>query len=119
MDLRFARSDEQLDLKNPRFSAAVADIASAVRGVPKDELESDEVRQHRRTVRTAWAAGIVVLLFALFAAAAALFALDQRNEAQAERDRAVTAEDAATAAAEAEAEQRVIAERVAGGCAGA
>ena len=92
VDLRFARSEEQLDLKNPRFSAAVADVASAIRGVPKDELESEEVRQHRRTVRTAWAAGIVVLLFAMFSAAAALFAVDQRNEAE--------------AAAEAEAEQR-------------
>ena len=92
VDLRFARSEEQLDLKNPRFSAAVADVASAIRGVPKDELESEEVRQHRRTVRTAWAVGIVVLLFAVFSAAAALFALDQRNEAE--------------AAAEAEAEQR-------------
>ena len=50
VDLRFARTDEQLDLQNPRFSAAVADIASAIRGVPKEELESEEVRQHRRTV---------------------------------------------------------------------
>jgi len=53
VDLRFARTEEQLDLNNPRFSAAVADIASAIRRVPKDELESEEVRQHRRTVRTA------------------------------------------------------------------
>ncbi len=29
VDLRFARADEQVDLQNPRFSAAVADIASA------------------------------------------------------------------------------------------
>ncbi len=96
VDLRFARSEEQLDLNNPRFSAAVADIASAIRGVPKDELESEEVRQHRRTVRTAWAASIVVLLLAVLAGAAALFALDQRNDAQ--------------AATGAEAEQRQLAE---------
>ncbi|CAN5813466.1 hypothetical protein BH23ACT4_BH23ACT4_04260 [soil metagenome] len=53
VDLRFAQDENQLDRKNPRFSAAVADIASALRGVPKDELESEEVKQHRRTVRTA------------------------------------------------------------------
>jgi len=82
VDLRFARTDEQLDLNNPRFSAAVADIASAIRGVPKDELESEEVRQHRRTVRTAWGAGAALLLLVLVAGAAALFAIDQRNEAQ-------------------------------------
>ena len=98
VDLRFARSEEQLDLNNPRFSAAVADIASAIRQVPKEELESEEVRQHRRTVRTAWGAGIVVLLLALLAGAAALFAVDQRNDAQQSQ-----AEAEAAAAAEAEA----------------
>jgi WD40 repeat protein len=103
VDLRFAGSEEQLDLNNPRFSAAVADIASAVRGVPKDELESEEVRQHRRTVRTAWAAGIVVLLLALAAGGAALFALDQRNEA------VTNAEKADQNAAEAD-KQRQLAE---------
>jgi hypothetical protein len=45
VDLRFARDDEQPDLKNPRFSSAVADIASPIRGIPKDELP---VHQHRR-----------------------------------------------------------------------
>ena len=110
VDLRFARTEEQLDLKNPRFSAAVADIASAIRGVPKDELESEEVRQHRSTVRTAWAAAIVVVLFALLSAAAAIFALDQRNDAQvaaeAEAEQRVEAEEARAA----EAEQRLAAQ---------
>lgn len=46
VDLRFARTEEQLDLSNDHFSAAIADIASAFRGVPKDELESEEVRRH-------------------------------------------------------------------------
>ncbi|HSM45730.1 MAG TPA: toll/interleukin-1 receptor domain-containing protein, partial [Acidimicrobiia bacterium] len=70
VDLRFARDEEQLDLKNPRFSAAVADIASAIRGVPKDELESEEVKQHRRTIRTAWTAGALVLLLGVAAVVA-------------------------------------------------
>jgi hypothetical protein len=34
VDLRFAGTEELLDLKNPQFSAAVADIASAIRGIP-------------------------------------------------------------------------------------
>ena len=82
VDLRFARTEEQLDLKNPRFSATIADVASAIRGVPKDELESEEVRQHRRTTRTAWAAGVGLVALLVLAVAAAVFALDQRNEAQ-------------------------------------
>jgi len=88
VDLRFARSEEQLDLNNGTFRAAVADIASAIRQVPKDELESEEVRQHRRTTRTAWAAGIVVVLLAVAATVAAIFAVAQSNEAEAQRDEA-------------------------------
>ena len=85
VDTRFARSDEQLDLNNASFRAAVADIASAIRGIPKDELESEEVRQHRRTIRTAWAAGVVLLILAVAAAGAALVAVDRGNEATAQR----------------------------------
>ena len=81
VDLRFAHTDEQLDLKNPAFLAAVADVASAIRGVPKDELESEEVKQHRRTKRTAWAAGGGLVVLLVLAVAAAVFALDQRDEA--------------------------------------
>ena len=58
VDLRFARDEESLDLQNPDFSAAAADIAATIRGIPKDELASEEVKHHRRTVRTAWAAGM-------------------------------------------------------------
>lgn len=86
VDLRFARGEDALDLKNPRFSAAIADIASAIRGVPKDELESEEVKQHRRTRRTAWAAGIAVLVLAIASGAQTLRASDLADVAQAERD---------------------------------
>ena len=118
VDLGFARTDEQLDLKNPQFSAAIADVASAIRGVPKEELASEEVRQHRRTVRTAWAAAVALLILAVLAGSAALFAFGQRNEAQkqteaaqTERDRAVAAEDAAKESAAAESVARQDAER--------
>ncbi len=82
VDLRFARGEDTLDLKNPAFAAAVADIASSIRGVPKDELASEEVRQHRRTVRTAWAAGIAVSVLAVAATVAGVFAIEQRNSAE-------------------------------------
>jgi WD40 repeat protein len=79
VDMRFARGDTDLDLKDPRFADAVADIASAVRGVPKDELASEEVKQHRRTVRTAWAtAGLVGAL----AIVATVFGIQSANNAR-------------------------------------
>jgi WD40 repeat protein len=82
VDLRFAHDEEQLDLKNPRFSAAVADIASTLRGVPKDDLESEEVRQHRRAIRTAWAAGVLLLALTVAASVLASVAVGQRSRAQ-------------------------------------
>ncbi len=77
------RSVGQLDLRNARFRDAVADVASALRGVPKDELESEEIRQHRRTIRTILAAAVVLLALAVAAVAAAFYAVDQRNDAAA------------------------------------
>ena len=68
VDLRWARDEDHLDLNDPRFADAVADIASTIRGIPKDDLASEEVKQHRRTVRTAWAAGLVTAGLALAAA---------------------------------------------------
>jgi WD40 repeat protein len=110
VDLRFARGETALDLQNPDFSAAVADIASAIRGIPKDELASEEVRQHRRTVRTAWAAGLGLFVLAVAALVAGVFAIGQRNDAQ---DNAALAEANALQAqqnAAAEAEARAEAE---------
>jgi TIR domain len=86
VDLRAARTDAELDLNNAGFRSAVADIAAAVRGVPKDELESEEVRQHRRTVRTAWAAAGALLVLTIAAIASTIYAADQRNEVAGQRD---------------------------------
>ena len=100
VDLRFARGDDQLDLKNPTFSAAIADVASAIRGVPKDELEGEEVRQHRRTIRTAWAAGVVVLLLGVAATIGAVVALNESDRANEQADLAANEADRANDEAE-------------------
>ena len=82
VDLRWARDEEQLDLKDPRFADAVADIASALRRIPKDDLASEEVRQYRRTVRTAWAAGVLLIVLGVVALISAVLASRKANEAQ-------------------------------------
>ena len=89
VDLRFAKTDSHLDLKNPTFAAAIADIASAVRGIPKDDLASEEVRQHRRTARTAWAAGVAL---AALAVAALGFGIQSADNARLAQDNAETAQ---------------------------
>ena len=34
VDVRWAKDEDQLDLQDPRFADAVADIASTIRGIP-------------------------------------------------------------------------------------
>ncbi|MDH3307338.1 MAG: toll/interleukin-1 receptor domain-containing protein [Acidimicrobiia bacterium] len=82
VDVRWAKDEDQLDLQDPRFADAVADIASTIRGIPKDDLASEEVRQHRRTVRTAWAAGILLVVLGIAAGVTAVQATRSANEAQ-------------------------------------
>ncbi len=114
VDLRFAKGEEQLDLQNPRFADAIADVASAMRGVPKDELASEEVRQHRRTVRTAWAAGAVVTVLAVVAAWAGFVASQNAEEAQANAAEAERQAEAADLnAAEADRQRKLAEENAA------
>jgi WD40 repeat protein len=101
VDMRFARDETDLDLKDPRFADAVADIASALREVPKDELASEEVKQHRRTVRTAWGGAALV---GLLAVAATVFAFQSSENARRAEAEATRAEDNAAAEANARAE---------------
>jgi WD40 repeat protein len=85
VDLRWAEEETQLDLRNGRFRDAIADIAASLRGIPKDDLESEEVRQHRRTRRTAWAAGLILAILAIAAVTGAVIAVDQREQAESQR----------------------------------
>lgn len=88
VDLRFAKGEEQLDLQDPRFADVVADVAAAIRGIPKDELAGEEVRQHRRTVRTAWAAGVLLLGLAAVAVWAGFLSARNAEAAQANAEEA-------------------------------
>lgn len=100
VDLRWARREEHLDLRDSRFRGAVADIASALSGIPKDDLESEEVRQHRRTLRTAWAAAVTLIVLVVAASTTAIYAVGQRQQAQQQAQRAQAAEQEAQQEAE-------------------
>jgi tetratricopeptide (TPR) repeat protein len=75
-----------------RLAELAADFAAAVRGVPKQDLLSEEVRQQRRALRHAWSAAAAMLVLALGVAW-------QWREAVAQRDRAEQTLAAATASA--------------------
>jgi WD40 repeat protein len=82
LDLRWARTAEQLSLRHPKFRDAVADLAAPLHGRPKDELIGEDIRQYRRTWRIAAAAVIALALFAATATVNGYLAVQQRNEAR-------------------------------------
>jgi hypothetical protein len=67
VDLRWAKAEGTCDLKNPKFRAAVLDVAAPLHGRTKDELDGEDIRQNRRTMRVARAVGVVVLISAAVA----------------------------------------------------
>ncbi|MGH3773775.1 MAG: hypothetical protein ACRDRW_20695 [Pseudonocardiaceae bacterium] len=89
VDLRWLHETDQVDQSNPRLRECVADIAAAVREVPRDELVGEHIRQHRRTMRLArgGVTALAVLLIAALVAAAVAF--QQTGTAHRERDDAI------------------------------
>ncbi|MGH3530175.1 MAG: toll/interleukin-1 receptor domain-containing protein, partial [Pseudonocardiaceae bacterium] len=89
VDLRWLHDVDQIDQSNPQLRECVADVAAAVREVPKDELVGEHIRQHRRTMRLA-RGGVTALTVLLIAAlVAAVVAVGQRNQAVAAQHTAV------------------------------
>lgn len=82
IDLRWARTETDLSLSHPAFRDAVAEIAAPLHGRPKEELASEEVRQHRRTVRIARSAAALLVVLTAASIAAGLLALDARDQAR-------------------------------------
>jgi len=91
VDLRWAKSEDHVSLQNPGFRDVVADLSSAVRGIPKDQLIGEDVRQYRKSVlfRRSVFAGLGALATALLVATFVAFGqrnLAKRNEAEATRN---------------------------------
>jgi WD40 repeat protein len=84
VDLRWARSEEKMSLRDPRFRDAIADLAAPLHGVSKDELIGEDVRQHTRTQRIRTAAVALLVLLLITAVIAAVVAIGQRDRAQAQ-----------------------------------
>lgn len=105
VDMRWAKGRKDLTLADAKFKAAVADIASPIRGISEDELIGEDVRQFKLAKRLRWSAviGLSLLLVAsLIASAVAVSkgreAVRQKNAAQEQTKRAVASEQAARAA---------------------
>ena len=95
LDLRWAREEEQLDLGHARFRASIAELAAPIHGMPKDELESEDVRIARRARRLARGAAATLVLLTVVALVSGGFALANERRANREADRAREAAEAA------------------------
>ncbi|RDH79454.1 TIR domain-containing protein [Mycolicibacterium moriokaense] len=85
LDLRWAHDEEQLDLRDSRFRNAVAEVAAPLHGRTKDEIEGEDVRQHRRTVRIAWSAAATLAVLTVAAVVAGGIAVVNANRAEQRR----------------------------------
>jgi tetratricopeptide (TPR) repeat protein len=79
VDLRPYRAGA--NVRDPAFMALAADFAAAVRGVPKEDLLSEELRQQRRALITAWSAAGAMLVLAVGIGLVGLGWLQQRDRA--------------------------------------
>jgi tetratricopeptide (TPR) repeat protein len=97
VDLR--RYRDGADRRDAKFTDLAADFAATIRGLPKEDLLSEEVRQTRRALTYAWGAAAGLLLFAVGPTAAGFLAYRAQQEAVAQRNRAERTLAAATATA--------------------
>ena len=85
MDLRWARDQaDSLRSADPRLQDAVADLAAAIRHVPKDSLIGEHIRRRRRTVQAAVAVAAALVVLLAFSLTAAFIAKGQRDRADRE-----------------------------------
>jgi tetratricopeptide (TPR) repeat protein len=94
IDLRPYR--DGADKGDAKFTEAAADFAAAIRGVPKEDLLSQEVREQRRALRLTVGAAAALLVLAVVAVTAGVMAYRAQQEAVAQRNRAERTLAAAT-----------------------
>jgi len=86
LDMTWARRDAGLTLRNARFRDQVATLAAAIREIPKEDIEGEDVRQQRRTRRIVWAVIAALTVLLLLASVLAVGANIQRLQAIHERN---------------------------------
>ena len=83
-------SNTQLGSRGPVFPAdRVAAVAAPIRGMPKDMLIGEHLREHRRAMRLARSAVAVLAVLTALAVVASLVAINQRDTAIRQRDQAI------------------------------
>ena len=83
-DFHAAKAADKYSSTDPVFRDALLDIAAPLMGRPKDDLDGEDIRLHRKAERTAWAASFFIVVLALAAAVGVTMA-HQRQKIAASR----------------------------------
>lgn len=105
LDLRWANegsADTGINLHNSRFRAAIAELAAPIHGIARDELEGQDLREHRKTTRLRRAAIVGLLVLAVALSLAAVLAVNNAREAREQATVATSRQLAAQAIGNAE-----------------
>jgi hypothetical protein len=101
IDLRWFGAPEGVGAADPRFIERVADLAAPIHGKERADIVGENVRQHRRTVRLARSAIATLAILLALSLIATVVALQQRQNANHQRDQAQRNEREAKAQADA------------------
>jgi hypothetical protein len=83
LDLRWAKALPDVpSLRHASFASDMARLASPIRGLPPDELESEDLRLHRTARRLARGAIAALVTLAIIASLAAVIAVRNANRAE-------------------------------------
>ncbi|MEU5845439.1 toll/interleukin-1 receptor domain-containing protein [Saccharopolyspora shandongensis] len=80
--LATARRRDALSLRHAEFRSAVCKLAAPVRDVAPDELDSEDIRLHRRRKYVARSLVALLCVLTLIAGVASILAVQQRNRAE-------------------------------------
>ncbi len=87
LDLRWARTEAELDLRHSRFREAIAQLAAPMHGVSPEDLESSDVARYRRVVRLRrTVVATLCVLLALVSVAGVLAVRNAREAQQQQRE---------------------------------
>jgi len=83
-DFRAAKANGKYADSDLAYRGALLDVAAPLMGRSKDDLDGEDIRVHRRAVRTAWAVGVFIAVLGT-ATAAGMYIAYQRQKTAASR----------------------------------
>jgi WD40 repeat protein len=78
-DFRAAKAANRYDSSDPAYRDALLDVAAPLMGRPKDDLDGEDIRAHRRTERIAWGVALFMVILGLTAAVGIKMAHDRQK----------------------------------------